>query len=384
MHHSESSERFLSPALLGLMWTAMFGFSAFFLTYSTTVTVGMGQGLGQVTAGAALTTMMIAVIAVQPFAPALRLRFGPRAVILAALALQAAAQVIALVIPAPLPALLASGLAGGAGFGILVVVATAAVPGLTRPDRVGRALGAFGAVTSAAAAVGAPAGLWLVGEVPLWSFRLIACALLVVAVPTALRMPAVAAGARGGEEKETAGGAPKRIDLSVVVLLVPFLLSMTVFGLVLAFGPPAEVAVPALFIAAMQWSSVAGRLVSGALADGADPAGVHTVGVCSIVTGLVVATIAAPGWQLVAAMIVLGAGIGTVQSTSLIIAFARSADAGRGSVMWNMSFDIGLGLAGLFGGVGFTLLGADGTYLLGAALVLAAGIVFAIVVRRRA
>ncbi|QZE25251.1 MFS transporter [Brevibacterium casei] len=179
--------RTLTPALLGLVWSAMFGFSGFFLSYSTMVSIGVADGLSTVTGGAVLTTMMVGVIAVQPFAPRLGERLGLRAALLIALGLQLLGQVLGLVVGPPLLSLVLAGISGGMGFGLFVVLANAAVPGTVSAGRLGRALGIFGGVTSLAAAVGAPVGLWLIGVVPEWSFRLVACSTLLLAVPTLVR-----------------------------------------------------------------------------------------------------------------------------------------------------------------------------------------------------
>jgi MFS family permease len=395
---SAQSRRTFTPALLGLMWTAAFGFSGFFLSYSTMVTVSQLRGLSSVTGGAILTTMMVAVIAAQPAAPALHRRWGLRAAMITAIALQVAGQVLSLLIPHALTALVVGGLSGGVGFGLLVVLATAAVPSTTDPARVGRALGAFGAVTSGAAAVGAPAGLWLVGVIPLWSFRLVACALLLLAIPTVFAIPvrrhrtslpaepdadeapARSAGGAADAHVGSAGDsvdAPGRTDLvALLTVLLPFLISMTAYGMIVAFGPGAETINPALYIAAMQGTSVISRLVSGAISDTVRPVLVYHAGIAILIVGILLAMTASPGWGLLAGMIVLGLGVGTVQSASLVMAFDYAGSPGRGSVAWNMSFDTGLALAGLFGGFGFTYLGPAGTYLLSAALLAVAGVLF--------
>ncbi|WP_313450153.1 MFS transporter, partial [Brevibacterium casei] len=203
--------RTLTPALLGLVWSAMFGFSGFFLSYSTMVSIGVADGLSTVTGGAALTTMMVGVIAVQPFAPRLGERLGMRAALLVALGLQLLGQVLGLVVGPPLLSLVLAGISGGMGFGLFVVLANAAVPGTVSADRLGRALGIFGGVTSLAAAIGAPVGLWLIGVVPERSFRLIACGTLLLAVPTLVRFlpgrtyPSPPAEAVPGDEVDRGG-----------------------------------------------------------------------------------------------------------------------------------------------------------------------------------
>ncbi|GAA1668187.1 hypothetical protein GCM10010977_13090 [Citricoccus zhacaiensis] len=384
--------------LLGLLWIAIWGFSGFFLSYSTMVPIALDRGLSSVTGGTLLTVMMVSVIAVQPFAPALRQRWGPRRAIGGALLLMAAGHGSALVISHPMASLIVTGLAVGGGFGILVVLATAAVPAVSRPGRAGRALGQFGATTSAAAAVGAPLGLWFSGVVPLETFRLVVTALVLLALLTLPRVPGHVsprpdrmppAAAVDGAVVELPGSAPPaepaaahsgaarasgRVWSGLLPVLLPFLVGMAAYGLVIAFGPGGATANPALFIATMQGSSVVGRWLAGSLTDRRNPAAVYSAGIAMTMAGLAATTLAPPGWLLAGGLAVMGLGIGTVQSASLVMAFARASSHGAASVGWNMSFDIGLGLAGVFGGLGFTYLGPGATFAGVAGLLLLASI----------
>lgn len=380
--------------LLGLLWIAVWGFSGFFLSYSTMVPIALDRGLSAVTGGTLLTLMMLSVIVVQPAAPALRQRLGPRRTIGTSLLLMAAGHGASLAIPHPVAALLVTGLAVGCGFGILVVVATAAVPLVSRPGRAGRALGQFGAATSGAAAVGAPLGLWFSGVVPLEAFRLAAAACVLLAFATLRGVPdrvaevpsltapvlaTTAAGEPGPEGAARASGtgsepASTRWWAALGPVLAPFLVSMAAYGLVIAFGPGGDTAHPAVFIATMQAASVAGRWISGSLTDRLDPTAVYTAGIAMTAAGLVAVALVGSPWLLAACLVLMGVGIGTVQSASLVMAFARAGSHGRASVGWNMSFDTGLGLAGVFGGVGFTYLGPPVTFAGVAALILLAGI----------
>ena len=404
MSSDHPDQQTYTPALLGLVWTAMFGFSAFFFSYSTMVSIAAHSGLSTVTGGSVLTTMMIGVIAVQPFAPWVGRVFGLKGALFIALGLQLTGQLLGLFVAPALLGLVLAGLSGGIGFGLFVVLANAAVPSTTAPGRIGKALGFFGGITSLAAALGAPLGLWLVGTIPVWSFRVIVCVCLLVAVPTVVkflpgRAPAGessarpapsdgngdSSGAAGGAEAETPvrsgrnerrtlRGAGRRVGeaLGLVLMLAPFLVGMVVFGLIVGFGPGEDIAGAALFIGSMQLSAVIGRFVAGGIADRFPPFILNVLGLALAAIGLVCAVVLYGGW-LFAAMIVIGLGLGTLQSASLVMAFAAVSSPGRASVAWNMNFDIGLAIAGVLGGLGFTYLGASATFLLCALLLLLAG-----------
>lgn len=379
-----------TPALLGLVWTAMFGFSAFFFSYSTMVSIAAVHGLSTVTGGSVLTTMMIGVIAAQPFAPWVGRALGLKGALFFALGLQLLGQILGLAVPAPLLGLVLAGLFGGVGFGLFVVLANAAVPAATSPGRIGKALGIFGGITSLAAAVGAPLGLWLVGTVPVWTFRVIVCVSLLLAVPTVVKYlpgrerkkekePADDSGATvrsGTRERGTPRRRGHRIGdaLSLIIMLSPFLVGMVVFGIIVGFGPGEDVAGAALFIGAMQLSAVVGRFVAGAIADRVSPFALNLLGLVLAVIGLVV-TVVVYGGMLFVAMMIIGLGLGTLQSASLVMAFSSVSTPANASVAWNMNFDIGLAIAGVLGGLGFTYLGDSATFLLCALLMLLAGIV---------
>ncbi|MCY1158401.1 MAG: Permease of the major facilitator superfamily [Citricoccus sp.] len=366
-----------SSALLGLMWIALWGFSGFFLSYSTMVPISVERGLSPVAGGALLLVMMLSVIAVQPAAPALQRRLGPRRAIGGSLLLMAAGHGAAVLVPDPAVGLLVMGVAVGCGFGVLVVLATAAVPAVTSPERVGRALGRFGATTAAAAAAGAPLGLWLSAQVPPEAFRGFAAAAVLLALP-AMRLipsrstvPETRPSALPTQGEDRASGS---FWAALAPVLLPFLVSMCAYGLVIAFGPGGDTTHPALFIATMQASAVVSRWVAGALTDRGSPGTVYTVGIVMTVLGLVSVALVPPGWALAACLVLMGLGVGAVQSASLVLAFARAGSRGQASVGWNMTFDSGLGLAGLFGGLGFTFLGSGPTFAGVAGLLLAASL----------
>lgn len=389
MSSDRSEYSTFTPALLGLVWTAMFGFSAFFFSYSTMVSIAAVNDLSTVTGGTVLTTMMIGVIAAQPFAPWVGRALGLKGALLGALGLQLLGQILGLSVPAPLLGLVLAGLCGGVGFGLFVVLANAAVPSTTAPGRIGKALGIFGGITSLAAAVGAPFGLWLVGTVPVWTFRLVVCVSLLLAVPTVIKfLP----GRTPKSEKDAAEDSaitartdadeprsrPRRARpvgevFGLLIMLSPFLVGMIIFGLIVGFGPGMDVAGAALFIGAMQLSAVVGRFAAGAIADRFSPFALNILGLVLAVMGLVF-TVVAFGGTLFIAMMIIGLGLGTLQSASLVMAFSAVSTPSKASVAWNMNFDIGLAIAGVLGGLGFTYLGDSATFLLCALLLLLTGV----------
>src|SRR5699024_8566135 len=235
--------------------------------YSTLVSTGISMGLTAVTAGTVLTVMMVAVVAVQPFAPLLNRLFGPRRTFLLALVLQAFGNLLNLLTQFPLVAIVSGSVIGGLGFGVLVVLGTAVVPSTVAPNRLGRALGFFGATTASATAIGAPAGLWLIGILPTTGFRWLAFGLVLLALPALAALPqrhGTKPSAQSGEKPNTEP-ADRHVQWGgLVTVLLPVLIALTTFGLLLAFGPPTDVANPALYILSMQIFAILGRFIASA------------------------------------------------------------------------------------------------------------------------
>lgn len=372
-------QRTLTPALLGVMWMALFGFGTFFLNYSTLVNIGQRLGLSAVTAGTVLTTMMVAVVVIQPAVPALNRRLGARYTFLTAIGLQALGHLCTVVIPEPFVALLIGSVVSGLGFGTLVVIGTAVVPSTVAPDRLGKALGFFGATTATATAIGAPLGLWLLTVLSSTGVKWLSFALLLLAIPAIAAVPTKHVTEQAGPHSAGQSAAPPVRRMRVVGLaavLLPTAIVLTVLGLVVAFGPAAEDASPVWYIAVMQVFVIGGRFLGSATLDRHAASAVMTTGLAITLIGLVFAAVLPAGWVLLLAMAVLGFGTGSVQAASLLLAFQQAGSPNRGSVAWNMTFDIGLAFAGLVGGVGFTVWGGHVTYLACAAVLLVASVAF--------
>lgn len=375
------SQRTLTPALLGVMWVALFGFGTFFLNYSTLVPTGVSVGLSTVTAGTALTVMMIAVVAVQPVAPLIHRRVGPRMTFLITIGLQAAGNLLSLLTQFPLTALISGSIIGGLGFGVLVVIATAVVPATVAPERLGKALGFFGATTASATAIGAPAGLWLMEIMSATGFRWLTFGLALLALPALAAIPRrhrADPTADSDNQTQTNPRGGRTHWRGLITVLLPVAVVLTTFGLLLAFGPAADVVNPALYILSMQIFAILGRFLASASLDRHAPVVVMSLGIATTLVGLVFTALLPAGLGLVLAMLILGFGIGAVQAASLLLCFAQAGSSSRGSVAWNMTFDIGLGLAGLVGGVGFTYWGPTLTYIVSAAALILVGLGFAI------
>ncbi len=342
------------------------------------------MGLTAVTAGSILTTMMVAVVGVQPVASLLISRFGPRHALCIALLLQGISNVVGLVGGYPIATLLVASIIGGLGFGVLVVSGTAVVPSTVVPSRLGRALGYFGATTAGATAIGAPTGLWLIEAIPPVGLRWVGCVLIVVGLPALLLIPKTQRSpenpASGYSTDHTRSVAGRRL-IGLVMVLLPVAIAMTAFGLILAFGPLDDKTTAAEFIVTMQVLAIIGRFLASSALDQRTGKSVMIAAIILTLIGLASTALLSAGLGLYLAMAVLGFGIGSIQAASLVLCFEQAGSANHGSVAWNMTFDIGLGFAGLVGGFGFTYWGAAITYGVCAVALLITGMFFVLYFR---
>lgn len=368
------------------MWVVLFGFGTFFLNYATLVPVGKDMGLSAVSAGSILTIMMVAVVGVQPLASLLNSRFGPRHALCIALTLQGISNVVGLSGGSPVAVLLAASIIGGLGFGVLVVSGTAVVPSTVVPSRLGRALGYFGATTAGATAIGAPTGLWLIEAIPPVGLRWVGCVLIVVGLPALLFIPKAQRPSESPAPEDSTDG-PRRVAgrrfIGLIIVLLPVAIAMTAFGLILAFGPLDNKATTAEFIVTMQVFAIIGRFLASSAVDHRSGKSVMVVAIILTLIGLASTALLSAGLGLYLAMAVLGFGIGSIQAASLVLCFEQAGNANHGSVAWNMTFDIGLGFAGLVGGFGFTYLGAAITYGVCAAALSITGLLFVLYFRSK-
>jgi predicted MFS family arabinose efflux permease len=351
------------------MVASAFGFQLL-LSVVPLYAAAVGGGTGG--AGSATATFMLTTVLTQVKMPRLLGRFGYKRVLVAGL--------LFLGLPALLYPL-AGGVAGvlavtllrGVGFGIVTVGFAALLVELAPPERRGEALGLFGLAMTLPTILCNPLGLWLVdasGYTTVFGLG---------GVFPLLALLALAGIRTGSIDREDVGGAGFLEGLRRGPLLRLFLIFAAVTsatGVVVTFLP---LAVPrsGLFSAASALlvfglTSALSRLWAGRFGDRRDP---HLL----LAPGLVVAAggmVALPqgGPPTLFGALLLGAGVGLLQNSTLILTMDRVAEdeRGLGSTLWNVSFDAGTGV-GAFS-FGF-LVGASGfppAFYLSALILLAA------------
>lgn len=377
--------------LAALTAAVSLGLTIFFTLYSLVpVTRADSPGLSSLFLG----TMMAFVMGVQAFTPALVGRFSLRFVLAGSVGLAAVGGLIT-GMSASTSTLLIGAVAGGAGFGTLIVAGAQGVALLVPADKLGRALGVYGLITMAASALGSPLGVQLAltfspaifGVCAL--FAGIIAAGLSFGVPAAVgrvsgSRPAAAAEERGQCAASGKGGAGRlrRLLADAPWLVLCFLLlGIIVLSHGLSSLPVLASAYAAVVIFSVQAGNALGRWLGGEL-EARSTTGVTIVtGAVLLAAGGIAGVLAAIPAVVVAAGGLVGLGVGIVQTVTLHTAM-RLMDAGRASVMWNLSVDGGLWTGGILWGLALTSGFVEGGVLLVSTLIVFVSVTLVLQLRR--
>ena len=368
----EQASLWRSSAMRALVGVTVLGFASYCLTLASLPAYAVQGGAEASTAGLVTAVLLTVTIAVQAVVPALTARFGQARVLVAGL--------IALGAPSPLYAvddglvwLSALSAVRGAGFAVLTVLGATLAAQVAPVERRGEAIGIYGLAIAIPNLVAVPAGVALVLDGhPTWLAVLAASPLLGLAfVPALVRaMPAAAPRGPAGSGRAAALAA---VAPSVVLLVV----TLAGGGLVTFLPierPDGAVATAALLLFGL--FGAISRWRAGLLADRWGSRLLMPLTLLVGAVGLVVVAVGLGGgdpWVLIGAA-VFGAGFGAIQNLTLLSAFARAGEGGTtsASAMWNASFDAGTAAGALGLGLVAAGIGLDWTYVLSAALLVAA------------
>ncbi|ATZ28999.1 Major Facilitator Superfamily protein [Streptomyces lavendulae subsp. lavendulae] len=349
----------LTPPLL-LRFVSVLGASASFHLLLSVVPGYATPAGGGGAAGLATGALMLATVAGEFATPALVDRYGYRAVLAVGLGLLGV-PALALPLSRDLGWIVAVCLLRGLGYGFTLVAGGALTASLIPAERRGEGLALVGIVGGVPALVALPLGVWLAAHSGYGlvfasggAFALAALA-SVPGLPDRVRASGRAVGIGIGEGLRSAG-----LRRPAVV----FAFAAMVSGIVVTFLPLAvrgaatgSVAV-ALFV--QPAAATAGRWVAGRVGDRRGSAGLVLPGLLLSAAGTLLMVATAEPVVVVVAAGVFGTGFGILQNATLTLMYARVPTAGYGTVsaVWNIAYDVGMGV----GAVAFGWLAAATGY----------------------
>ena len=360
-------------------WIAVSAGAAFAAYYSFYVAAPVIFAGATPSAGVRVAIFMLVVVAAQPVVLIagrwMRNRRAIAITTLAAMALGAAGLPLAGHWPGPL--------LQAAGFGLFVVTSTAWVKENASPERLGRALGSYGFGSSFGGAFGAPAGLLAAARFGMTGVAFTAAGLALVAIaaaiisrrrteattasgtaaasgPSTTSGPATASGPGdsevlavcldGGTVPVHGRGAVAASAGGHLVAVTLYAATLTALG-ELSAGASLWVLVGSAFLIQVFLSF--GRLAGGFGCDRWSAMGTGAVSLLVLI-GVTAGFFLSPSPVLLLGFAALiGLSAGAAQAAALTIMMSRAdtpQETERASALWNICFDIGLGLGALAGG----------------------------------
>jgi predicted MFS family arabinose efflux permease len=357
-----------------LVFVASFGAMAgFFLLLSVVPLYAESVGAGGVGAGLATGALMATTVAGELAVPRLLARFGHRVVLAAGLVLLGA-PALALPAAATMAAIVAVNLVRGLGFAACVVVGAALVAALVPPERRGEGLGLYGIVVGVPGVAFLPLGVWLVDRA---GYPAVFIAGAVAALAGLAVVPGLP-GRRPAADDPPVGVLAGLRTPALIRPAVTFSATAMAAGVVVTFLPLAVTRGPdglvplALFVQAAVVT--ASRWWAGRSGDRHGPARLLVPGVVATAAGIGALVLLDRPPAVLAAMALFGAGFGVMQNASMATMLNRVAPSGYGAVsaIWNLAYDLGLGVGAFGFGLLATRTGYPPAFAVTAALVLAA------------
>ncbi|MFE2155282.1 MFS transporter [Streptomyces lavendulae] len=349
----------LTPPLL-LRFVSVLGASASFHLLLSVVpgyAAPAGTGGGGA-AGLATGALMLATVAGEFATPALVDRYGYRAVLAVGLGLLGL-PALALPLSRDLWWIVALCLLRGLGYGFTLVAGGALTASLIPAERRGEGLALVGIVGGVPALVALPLGVWLAAHS---GYGLVFASGGAVALAALASVPGLPDRVRASGRAVGIGEGLRSAGLRRPAVV--FACAAMVSGIVVTFLPLAvrgaatgAVAV-ALFV--QPAAATAGRWLAGRVGDRRGSAGLVLPGLLLSAAGTSLMVATAEPVAVVVAAGVFGTGFGILQNATLTLMYARVPTAGYGTVsaVWNIAYDVGMGV----GAVAFGWLAAATGY----------------------
>ncbi|TDD33756.1 MFS transporter [Actinomadura sp. KC06] len=358
--------RLMSRAFALVLVAAVGSSTSFYLLFSALPRYADATGAGGVGAGLTTGAMMLATVAAELAVPRLTARFGYRKVFGAGLALLGI-PALALAASGGMAMILTACLVRGAGFAVAVVLGGALVASTVPAERRGEGLGVYGIACGVPAMLALPAGLWL-GDLVGYEAVFVLAGVSALAGLAAVRdLPG-----RRPEPEEPLGlvAAARRRELLVPSLF--FAATTVATGITATFLPLAGGAVSAWALLAHNLAATCTRWWAGRNGDRYGASRQLVPGLVISASGIALLMLVSSPAAVLAGMVLFGVGFGLTGNASMAVMLDRvpSSSYGTVSALWNVAYDVGIGVGATGFGFAAVHTGYPAAFGLTAALML--------------
>ena len=342
-----------------LVYLASFGaFASFYLLLGVVPLFAREQGHGDFGGAISTAVFMLATVLAELVTTRVMRAIGTKYVLAVGVALMTV-PVFALLLDPSLVLILIVSIVRGIGFAFVVVASSTMVADLAPEGKRGEWIGLYGVVVSVPSIVFLPFGVWLIDHVGFAALFVAAGSCVVFAVITAVvRIPVPVA-------KELTSMLHALRTRRVLPLAIVFTVSALASGLLITYLPlDFDRGTAAIGLFLMGVATTAARWLAGRFGDRRDAMLLLVPALILAVLGLLM-VLFVPALMIVGAVL-FGAAFGALQNASIHLMFDATGPSGFGAVsaIWNIAFDLGLGL----GAFAFGVLAADYSLIVAAAL----------------
>ncbi len=292
-------------------------------------------------AGAVTAALLVGTVISEFLTPLFMARVSPRLLAVGGMLLVGVPCAVYFLPGVGLPLIFTASALRGVGLGIAGVVLMSVAARHSAPQRRGAAMGLYGTAFTLPIFAGPPLGLYLLS---------IGLGGLVGGIATAAGVLGAVAGLRIHDDRAALPGITLRKlvpPAAVLQVLPPLVIANMTFGAVVSFLP---IVLPvgglvsaATFLLVSGVARVAGRYLSGLVADRLSPELVLLMGAAAAAAGLLPLPFTAIAAVIIPAAAVYGLGNGTVQTAGFVAMLKRgsSSDVRIVTGAWNTAVDIG-------------------------------------------
>jgi predicted MFS family arabinose efflux permease len=342
-----------------LVYLASFGaFASFYLLLGVVPLFAREQGHGDFGGAISTAVFMLATVLAELLTTRVMRAIGTKYALAIGVALMTL-PVFALLLDTSLALILIVSAVRGVGFAFVVVASSTMVVDLAPEGKRGESIGLYGVIVSVPSIVFLPFGVWLVDQVGFGVLFAVAGSCAVFAIITAVvRIPVPVA-------QELTGMLHALRTRRVLPLAIMFTVTALASGLLITYLPldfdPTTAAI-GLFV--MGVATTVSRWLSGRFGDRRDATLLLIPALVLGVLGLLLVLFVPP--LMIAGAVLFGVAFGALQNASIHLMFDATGPSGFGAVsaIWNIAFDLGLGL----GAFAFGVLAADYSLVVAAAL----------------